>query len=104
MKGYKTSKDYKRLKKLLDEGYKVVCFITYDFDQFNHEPHEPMMVTDVCLARLLYPDSKQSAKYSLAVRGTEFLTYWLHGISHKYTFEELLKARNVEFIEPNEEG
>ena len=25
MKGYKTSKNYKRLKELLDKGYKVVC-------------------------------------------------------------------------------
>ena len=97
MKGYKTSKDYKRLKELLDKGYEVVCFITYDFDRF------PIMVTDVCLARLLYPDSEQSAKYSLAARGIEYLHYWLHGGNYKFTFEELLKNRNVEFIEPNEE-
>lgn len=30
MKGYVTSRDMKLLKKLLDKGYEVVCFITYD--------------------------------------------------------------------------
>lgn len=30
---YKVSKDYKRLKQLLDEGNKVVCFIDYGFNR-----------------------------------------------------------------------
>ena len=33
MNGYKTSKDYKRLKELVDNGYRVVCFTTYDWDE-----------------------------------------------------------------------
>lgn len=30
---YKVSKDYKRLKQLLDEGNKVVCFVDYGFER-----------------------------------------------------------------------
>ena len=32
MKGYKTSKNYKRLKELLDRGYEVVCFIDLGYN------------------------------------------------------------------------
>ena len=30
---YKVSKDYPRLKQLLDEGHKVVCWLTYDWSR-----------------------------------------------------------------------
>lgn len=33
MKGYKTSKDYKRLKELLDEGHKIIVLYPSDFSQ-----------------------------------------------------------------------
>ena len=99
MKGYKTSKDYKRLKELLDKGYQVVCFITYDMNRHIREPHEPFMVTDVCIARLLEKNSKY-AHYDFSCRGIGYLHYWLHDFGYDYTFEELLEARNIEFIEP----
>lgn len=102
MKGYKTSRDYKRLKELLDAGYEVVCFITYDFYQFDTKPHEPSMVTDVCSARLLEKGNKY-AHYSISCRGTGFLHYWLEGFDYSYTFEELLEKNNIEFIEPTED-
>lgn len=101
MKGYKTSKDYKRLKELLDAGYEVICFITYDFRQYDREPHEPLLVTDVCRARLL-DKGTQYAHYSVSCRGTCFFDYWLEGFDYKYSFLELLEARNIEFIEPTE--
>ena len=58
MKGelnYITSKDYKHLKELLDSGIVVVGFTTYDFNRFGKdEPdYKPMIVTDVCLIRLI---------------------------------------------------
>ena len=101
MRGYKTSKDYRRLKELLDKGYEVVCFITYDF--FKHDQgHEPSMTTDVCTARLLERDSEY-AHYDLSCRGVGYLHYWLHNFDYKFTFEEALQANNIEFIEPEEE-
>ena len=102
MKGYKTSKDYKRLKELLDAGYSVVCFTTYDWRWLELEPHEPMMVTDVCMARLLERDSEY-AHYGISCRGTGFLDYWIHD-TNKRSFEEECELQNIEFIEPNEDG
>ena len=100
MKGYKTSKDYHRLKELLDKGYEVICFYTYDFIS-GENPDEPMIVTDICTARLCEKGCKYE-HYSLGCRGTEFLRYWCRDFKYKYTFEELLKARDIEFIEPTE--
>ena len=103
VKGYKTSKDYKRLKELLDAGYEVVCFITYDFNYYHRgeKDYEPIMVTDVCMGRLLDKGNKYE-RYSLFCRGTGFIDYWKVDYDYKYTFEELLEAQKVEFIEPTD--
>ena len=91
----------KLLKKLLDKGYEVVCFITYDFTRKDRDDpdYKPLMVTDVCVARLLDVGGKYE-RYSLACRGTGFIDYWTKGMSYGYSFEELLEARDIEFIEP----
>ena len=101
MRGYRTSKDYKQLRELLDKGYEVVCFTTYDFLRYDGEPHKPLMTTDVCTAKLLNRDN-QYAHYTISCRGTGFLDYWLHGIEYPYSFEEMLELHNIEFIEPEE--
>ena len=102
-KGYKTSKDYTRLKELLDAGKEVICFITWDFNEFhkNEPDYHPMMTTDVCMARL---DDKglETENYRLSCRGTGFITYWTRYFKYNYTFEELCEFSNVEFIEPDE--
>ena len=99
---YKTSRDYKRLKELLDQGYEVVCFITYVWNRprpgEDMSNHEVMMTTDVCYARL--HENGEYSKYTIASRGTEFVSYWLHGMNYNYTFEQLLEKVNIEFIEP----
>lgn len=95
---YKTSKDYRRLKELLDAGYSVVCFTTYDWLYHEMEPHTPMMTTDVCMARLLDKDNKY-AHYNISCRGTCYLVYWLHD-TNRTTFEEECELQNIEFIEP----
>ena len=101
---YKTSRDMKRLKKLLDAGYEVVCFITYDWNRADRDKpgYEPIMATDVCIARL---DGRgKYARYIISCRGTEFLDYWLHGFDYNYTFVEMLEARDIQFIEPTTSG
>ena len=103
MKGYKTSKDFKHLKELLDAGKEVVCFITYDFNEHNKEKpdYEPIITTDVCTAKVLSKGTEYE-QYTISCRGTGFLNYWKHGFDYKYTFEELCEAQNVEYIEPDE--
>ena len=41
---YNTSRDMKRLKELLDQGYDVVCFYSYDWNRFNKDKpdYKPM--------------------------------------------------------------
>ena len=97
---YKTSRDMKRLKQLLDEGYEVVCFYTYEWNSnWRDKPdYEPIMATDVCVGR--YREAGEYSKYTFSCRGTEFLDYYLHGIDYEYTFLELLEARDIQFIEP----
>lgn len=100
---YKTSRDMKRLKELLDLGYEVVCFYTYDWNipQFGEKPenHEPIMVTDVCMARLIDKGSKYE-QYVISCRGMEFMNYWTKGMRYKYSFIEMLEARDIQFIDP----
>ena len=104
MKGYKTSKDYKRLKELLDKGYEVVCFITYDFLWRSQEPHEPMMVTDICRAKFIKREqNRENDVYVIGVRGLSYITFWPNSNIYDFTFEDRCKAENIEFIEPTEE-
>ena len=100
---YKTSRDMKRLKALLDMGYEVVCFYTYDWNTprvgEKPEDHEPMMTTDVCVARMLDKGGKYE-RYVISCRGSEFLCYWTKGMRYNYSFVHLLEARDIQFIEP----
>lgn len=95
---YKTSKDYKRLKELLDKGYEVVCFTTYDFRWLEREEHEPMWTTDVCVAR----KDDDPERYYFFVRGCEFTSYW-PGMRRYASFEEACEDSKIEFVEPNGE-
>ena len=102
MKGYKTSKDYTHLRELLDQGKEIVCFVTYNFNRF-HPDQEPMMVTDVCMARLLSPDNEKYRRYSFSVRGHGYGDYWVDMDKDRFTFEEYCEADELEYIEPTGE-
>ena len=90
MKGYKTSKDYKHLIELLDKGYEVVCFCTYDINRNG------IIVTDVCRAR-----SQENGRYSISARGIEYGCYWpsMHAFD---SFEEMCEHLKLDYIEPTE--
>lgn len=94
---YKVSKDYKRLKQLLDEGNIVVCFIDYYWKPKDN------MVTDIALARC--SGSGESLRYSISCRGNGyFAVYPL--LEANFTDEALYKALgydNVQFIDPDYE-
>lgn len=94
---YKTSKDYKHLKELLEEGHHVVCFVTYDFNYLEKDSKDytPLVTTDVCVAR--YYDKSKS--YDFSVRGLGYGDY--NPAFHKFTFEKLCESLKIEFIEPN---
>lgn len=102
MKGYKTSKDYTRLKEIVETGQDVVCFVTWDFDFLNREKHEPWWVTDVCYCRYFPNENPKYIKYSFSSRGHGFGDYWPSMDEERFTFEQYCETLQIEFIEPNE--
>lgn len=83
---YKTSKDYARLKTLLDANIVVVCFINYDIS-----PQTKYLFQDICIARRI------NQCYQFDARGISYATWYA---DFPYTFEEMCAAMGVEFIEP----
>jgi biotin carboxylase len=82
---YKTSKDYKRLKELLDKGYEVVCIIPSDYPNGN-----------MCaFARIEYSATYPRKKIYVFA---EFGFY-----ATEEDFVEACVAKRIEFIEPNGE-
>ena len=78
MKGYKTSKDYKRLKELLDAENEVIIFGKYGVD----------------MARLRNKDNPEIWNYdfgSFTIFSTRF-----------ERLEKILNDNGIEFIEPTE--
>jgi len=82
MKGYRTSKDYKRLKELLDKGYEIVCFIDLGYTDRKYTN----------LAR------KQMVQ---GVDAYNIIGFWYHRNTKE--FERACVAYDIEFIEPTEE-
>ena len=103
MKGYKTSRDYNKLKRLVEMGQDVVCFTTWDFDKYNSKPHEPMWTTDVCYCRYFPNANPDYVRYAFLARGITFGDYWPRMDEGKQSFEDLCKEMKIEYIEPNEE-
>ena len=101
MKGYKTSKDYKHLKELVESGKEVVCFVTWNFNLRSNDEW-PMIVTDICLAKYFPNENKKYVRYSFSSRGHIFGDYWPDMDEIKYTFEDLCEMLSVEYIEPTE--
>jgi hypothetical protein len=101
MVNYKTSRDYKRLKELLDAGNEVVCFTTYDFNWAgrNFPGYKPLMTTDICRAKFIKGSVPEQDRYIIGVRGCVFVEYWKN--LYNWTFEEACESAQIEFIEPS---
>ena len=94
---YKVSKDYPRLKQLLDEGHKVVCWVTYDWSQGNG-----YMVTDIAEAKRI--GEGEYMHYMISVRGYCFFEVFPNWVELDCTDEwmfERWKADNLQFIDPD---
>lgn len=53
---YKVSKDYKRLKQLLDQGDKVVCFVDFDWDRKGNDEGHKCRKPNTGMLDVLYRD------------------------------------------------
>lgn len=91
---YKISKDYKRLKQLLDQGDKIVCFVNFDWDRKGD------IVTDIALARLV-----GSGEYIISCRGLAYISIqplWYSDFSDEKLYK-VFEQDNVQFIDPDYE-
>lgn len=94
---YKVSKDYPRLKQLLNEGHKVVCWVTYDWSQGNG-----YMVTDIAEAKRI--GEGEYMHYMISVRGYCFFEVFPNWVELDYTDEWMFegwKSDNLQFIDPD---
>lgn len=95
--GYDLSRDYERLKRLLDDGYEVVCVIDYDF---WHDGEHPMS-RDICRARKFESDGNRGHDYyAFSSRGMGYGEIYK---DDKYGFGDYCTAWNVEFIDIDKE-
>ena len=95
---YKVSKDYPRLKQLLDSGNWVVCWVTYDY--IRGKGH---MVTDIAQAE--HCGKGKCECYSVSCRGVRFDDVFPQRIKN-YTEEYLYSSwekMNLQFIDPDYE-
>lgn len=84
---YITSKDYPLLKELLDQGKRVVCFISYE------QPHGLSKATDIAYARKsIFHD----IEYLVGVRGNCYFS----SFEKEGNFIQLCEEFSLEFIPP----
>lgn len=99
---YKVSKDYPRLKQLMDEGHKVVCWVTYDMNGYRGDGN--LLVTDVLQA--FRRGEGESLTYYLSSRGFCFMEFHPGWAFERYTEEGMFdefKTYNLQFIDPDAE-
>lgn len=93
---YKLSKDYKRLKELVDDGYIVVCFVDYSYtiDDMKRTRR------DICaLHHMCYDNYPKGEEYSFGGRGYCYGNLYPNDSVWKESFEEFCQGLNVEFID-----
>lgn len=94
---YKVSKDYKRLKQLLDQGDKVVCFVNFNWDMKGD------IVTDIALAKCV--GSGENIQYCISCRGISYISVyplWYSDFSDEKLYD-VFEHDNVQFIDPDYE-
>lgn len=92
---YKVSKDYKRLKQLLDKGEKVVCFVDFDWNRKGN------IVTDIAIARFV--GSGENREYIISCRGIAYISIyplWYSDFSDEKLYG-VFEQDNVQFIDPD---
>ena len=96
---YKWSRDYERLRQLLDEGYEVVCLVDYSI--WNCK--DSIVARDICRARKTENDTPPYLRYSFSSRGRVYGEIDLGMLLGK-PFGYFAKAWGVEFIDISEEN
>lgn len=88
---YQWSRDYKRLRELLDDGHEVVCIADYEYTDGTKD-------RDICRARKIVCSNSDFKRYTVAARGIIYVDF-PHWQKEYNSFEESLKEANLEFID-----
>lgn len=90
-KPYPLSRDYTRLRELLDKGYSIVCYADYRWSDGE-------VLRDICEARKM-PDSEDDS-YSFNARGIGYLDWHQrHQTKYELSFDRACEKSNIEFID-----
>lgn len=92
---YKVSKDYKRLKQLLDKGNSVVCFVDFS--------HGGEYITDIAYAKR--KGKGKYEHYNIYYNGrlhVTIYTTWCSGFVDEKIYK-MFEGGNVQFIDPDYE-
>jgi hypothetical protein len=95
--GYKMSRDYKRLKQLLDDGYEVVCSADYDW-------HDGTISRDICVGRLILGSTEEYDHYSFSCRTICYCEFYPsryrdRNMTEEVMFKKAVSRKNIEFID-----
>lgn len=85
---YKWSRDYSRLKAMLDDGFEVICWIDYEFTSSEHR------YRDLCYCRK-HPEGT----YRFTVSGLEYGDICAKDLYSDDAFAEICSKWNIEFID-----
>lgn len=91
------SSDYEKLRKLLDDGYAVVCFVNYVYDTGS----EKITFRDVAKAKSNdYNPNSKSYGYVVEARGIVYINWDVRMKELRYvTFETLCEEIGLQFID-----
>ena len=89
---YRLSRDYRRLRALLDEGVLIVCFADHKADG--------ILYRDVCQAWYSQRRKPAFSRYVFMARGIEYCG-WNPSVS-QVSFEEMMERHGIEFIDPDD--
>jgi len=95
---YKWSRDYDRLRKLLDDGYEIICLADYDFFRDGKHPME----RDICRARKHIATNPEYTAYRISSRGVGYVVYPMWEAKFT-TFDNCMRQANVEFLDIEED-
>lgn len=99
-KMYNLSQDYALLESLLYEGKEIPCFVTYDC---NYDPDDPIMVTDIAVAKYRKGRSPESDIIMVGCRGSGFIDSYPNDEweAEFHPFIKQCKRFDLWFIVPN---
>lgn len=97
---YKLSKDYKKLYELVMAGYKIPCYVTYDFNKHSNG-RKVLMTTDLTECRVL-DLGKEYEQIVFSTRGCSFMNLYTQDEDDVVSaFFVECKKYDLQFIEPN---